>query len=249
MPGRNTWVRRITIAVLIVIVLAIVSYFYWASLGFPQEAKICSEAKNGAEPNCTTHNFFVAVVLSALLWIDKYHDTLIVIGTFLLAGFVTIQISDSRKSSQRQLRAYIAIFDGAIGIHSTNIAGPFELVANINLKNSGQTPGYEFRTNIEAIIDDKDASPFIFPNTSHTSKSIIGAGTMTNLSKSVYIDAKTLNELKNGTKKIFIWGSADYVDAFGKSRYFIFKCNNSSAFYAESNKWSIQPHKSGYEGN
>src|SRR5664280_1995869 len=95
----------------LVLVIALLSIFvgWWASLGYPSEGQVCEWAKDGYQPPCTPHNFIVAVIYNTVLWVDKFHDVLIVFGTFTLAAVVVVQISEGRKSSERQLRAYVHV--------------------------------------------------------------------------------------------------------------------------------------------
>lgn len=59
-----------------------------------------------------------------------------------------------------------------------------------------------------------------------------------------------LADIQAGTKKVFVWGGADYRDIFGSNRTFIFRDTNPDGVNsAVGSIWSLKPHGVGYYAN
>jgi hypothetical protein len=61
-----------------------------------------------------------------------------------------------------------------------------------------------------------------------------------------------LASVRNKTKAIFVWGGADYVDAFKRKRHFIFRMKMAGPEQPLPNGgmgWPLTPHPLGYEAN
>src|SRR5271169_5205946 len=111
----------------------------FSSQGFQIEGHVCPHGYQGDESQCPTHN----ILMIWLLAIDKYHDVLLVIGTFflaggtvLLAGFVGLQLRDTRISSERQLRAYIGVEPRGV----KKFIGEDVFVGHVAIRNYGKIP-------------------------------------------------------------------------------------------------------------
>lgn len=119
----------------------------------------------------------------------------------------------------------------------------------VDLENSGQTPGYEFTTWLKVRIDVPDADPFSdeMPIAKRTGRSIIGPKAKAHISLTHGLSPAELDDLNKGTKKVFVWGGADYMDAFSKARTFKFRSVNGTR--QRDGGWSLQPHPVGYVGN
>jgi hypothetical protein len=186
----------------------------------------------------------------------KVTDILLVLftaGLFVATVFLWLStrdlVEDAKHNSERQLRAYVTVFSGAIQ-PTTHPNGITTISVQVTLRNSGQTPAFKERSFFLAVVDTPDANPFKFPpNLDDRPVSLIGPNVDTNLDVGGTISAADLQEVMNGTKKIFVWGRVEYMDAFGKQRYLVFRDINGAWYGPPSNRWAIQPHNLGYEAN
>lgn len=158
----------------------------------------------------------------------------------------------SEITAERQLRAYVSVISGSIQLVNL-IEGGLGVKVHIELKNSGQTPGYDFSTWIkkpEILLP--DAKPFTEPTpfSERTGTSIIGPNTTVNIEWTIPIDVATAQDVGSGKKKLFVWGGSNFTDAFGQKRFFIFRSVSSTGIFTTAgNVLGIQPHKAGYEAN
>jgi flagellar basal body-associated protein FliL len=182
---------------------------------------------------------------------EKYDKAVVALATvgifaFTLALFVATYLlyEAGERHSERQLRAYITILHGSIVYGQT--AAPDGTVTpgvtiTVELKNSGQTPAYRLVTWLaEPKILEKNAIPW-GPNTLKASKdSILGAGVTTRLHWTMPITDADRVEINNGAKKIFVWGGADYLDAFKQKRTYTFRAaNQHSSVIALGGYWAL----------
>jgi hypothetical protein len=98
-----------------------------------------------------------------------------------------------------------------------------------------------------------DAVPFPAqpkPLSERVNRSIIAPGALAPVvTESAMID---LASVRNKTKAIFVWGGADYVDAFKRKRHFIFRMKMAGPEQPLPNGgmgWPLTPHPLGYEAN
>jgi hypothetical protein len=201
-----------------------------------------------------------------LLEFAEVHDTAIVaLGTVLLAAFTIVLavatvflwratrdlVRDAQDKGERQLRAYVTLDNGAV-IQTVVNNGPRFMVL-VNLKNYGSTPAYDFTTWImQPEILDLSALPFGQPTPlgSRSGQSVIGPQAGATIRWFSTMSPEQLASGRARQKGIFIWGGADYKDAFGNPRKFIFRCTITGE-QTESNGtgWGLSPHKLGYDAN
>jgi hypothetical protein len=201
--------QKLTVAALAVYVTLLWSY---ALLGFPSEGQVCEYAKDGAQPHCTTHNFVVAVFRTTLLWVEHFHESLLVLGTFVLAGVVVIQIRDARKSAERQLRAYVF----AVKIRIEFALGK-EVVATLTVKNTGQTPAYDMVVNasLEYRILPVN-SPISIVSSEEMSRTTLGPDqdVLLAIYSGQLLTADESIAIANDRAIIFVYGQIKYRTAF-----------------------------------
>jgi hypothetical protein len=145
---------------------------------------------------------------------DKIAAVAIVVGAFqffALVATVFVMI----RTSQRQLRAYV-FNDHANLVDFDNVP-----IAQILLKNAGQTPAYKvvawnavrlapFPLNIE-LIGHPDAE---------INRCNLGPGMTFHLTTRLSQLPEPIKEaIREGTKALYVYGRADYVDAFGRRRF------------------------------
>jgi hypothetical protein len=167
--------------------------------------------------------------------------------TGLLALFGFWQVTISRNTAKRQLRAYVVIEGGVVVKATVKDSPGFYL--HIELKNAGLTPGYEFATWHRAQICDLTKPPKFIRTGGLTGQnfSIIGPGSGANLDwYGVFADSD-LAAIRTRSKGIFAWGNADYVDTFGTKRHFTFRCM-MTGHEDHQGRWALTPYK-GYEAN
>ena len=145
------------------------------------------------------------------------------VATFFLVIVVLGQVKDARESSERQLRAYV--FITAAKIHDFGIQSPIK--AQIIIKNSGQTPAYNLVPWIGITIE-------YFPLTAtlqrpgegmKQSRASLGPGTERQLSVTAGrpLTPIEIDDIKAGTKAIYIHGEAIYCDTFKRERFIRFR--------------------------
>lgn len=183
--------------------------------------------------------------MESLLDISIESSTLLMaFFTFALAAFSLWQTLITRRSARQQVRAYIGIQSGRIEI----ISNPTTALIHIELINTGQSPAYNLTTWLMAKVDTPSASPFKeeLAISDRTGRSVCVPGASTHCNTQLDISPDDFQELRNGTKSIFIWGGADYKDSFNKRRYFKLRAIGAADY---TNIWAIRPHKDGYDAN
>jgi hypothetical protein len=205
----------------IVVGFAVVAWllWWWASFGYQTEAYVCEYSKNN-EPHCTQHYFVIAIFRATMLWVEKFHESLLVLGTFILLGVVAIQVRDARKSSERQLRAYICMYGGSITLRQ--LGQQIFLEGYVSLKNFGQTPAYGHSSWIRIDVREAHAAPFAITGNGLTKAIIAPTGEANLPVHHGPVAAQDLLDIRNEAKRIFVWGRSDYIDAFGTPRFFKF---------------------------
>jgi hypothetical protein len=124
------------------------------------------------------------------------------------------------RSSRRQLRAYVSMEAGTARLVNDPNGEPV-LEGYIKLKNFGRTPAFEYRSFVMIKVLNVNAPPF--EETSVASgRGLLGPGAGTDLQVYWRVSEGDLAAIRAGTKRIFVWGEAYYVDAFAKNRYFKF---------------------------
>jgi hypothetical protein len=215
--------RRYKFALLVLVGAYVLFIFWWQSLGFPTQAQVCEYAKEGAIPHCATYGFLAAIVQTTLLWVEKFHDSLLVFGTLVLAVGVVFQIHDARASSERQLRAYIVVMPGGVIRQSRRRNLRFELRPVV--KNTGQTPAYKVRISGHAVV----RSAILGPDEDYSadqfgpSPSIMTLGSgQEMISFSVldhFVSKGDLRSLMRGDRlRLYVYGTVYYEDTFGNER-------------------------------
>jgi len=185
--------------------------------------------------------------------LDILTAILIAVGLLQLFvfGYQALKLRQTVKTmedtAERQLRAYVFITDGNISIDPTT----FRIF--IKLRNSAQTPGYEFSTWLGGGIYRDDDSPFPLdtkPLGERSVASIIGPGETVDIdSRNSSISQEEISAIIDEYLAIFVWGGCDYTDTFGKRWSFVFRMKVSSpAMSAEGGVlvWGLKPAAIGY---
>jgi hypothetical protein len=156
-------------------------------------------------------------------WLMVFTGGLVVVGATQLIAF-SIQarrlkqtIDVMRDTAISQLRAYVSAPKASI----VNLTGKGLSEGHVTLKNSGQTPAYNLMhvggVVLGTIQEDVDASRF----RGNKTVAVLGPGdeyhTTTPAGREL-TDADR-SALRNGAKRIYVYGDIRYTDAFGCERF------------------------------
>ncbi len=170
----------------------------------------------------------LGLVVGDLFGVEGNPDaaTWIAIATLLL-GVVTCLLVwvtfQQYRTAQRQLRAYVMIAHARVDLTLDKDGNGVHVGAQIELNKFGETPGYEFQTwtgiTIGAPADDS------FDEFGEPKQNSIIAPTETMLapSDSFHIPAGDLAAIRSGKQVIYVWGYAQFTDAFDKRLRFVFR--------------------------
>jgi len=157
------------------------------------------------------------------------------------------------RTSQAQTRAYVGI-DGGYMRYVDLVEGGRGFTIHIEIRNYGQTPGYQLTTwSKPPAILPSDSVPFgePVPIADRLGNSIIGPQSNVSLDWTISVSDDQVRALKAGTHKIFVWGGVDFKDAFSAHRHFVFRIINGNAGMLKNpgDATTLQPHKLGYDAN
>jgi hypothetical protein len=182
----------------------------------------------------------------------KITDTLIVAFTALLfLATLALWLSTRRlvigaeETAKHQLRAYVLLDGGAIRTITTD-AGRIMLLIDIKMKNSGQTPAYNFRSwyGVE-ILYPKDAPKYTMGGVETPSP--IGPGGEMDHTLRKEITEGDIVLIRQRKMVVHIWGRYDYTDIFDEPRYFELFLKNGN--WEPPGAWSIIPAEQPSHGN
>jgi hypothetical protein len=189
----------------------------------------------------------------------KITDTLIAFftaGLFIATWYLFLAtrklVRGAEDTAERQLRAYITVHLADITVVNL-IEGGLGFNVHVDLKNSGQTPAYQFSTWIRPPeILPLDAVPFgpATPIQDRAGTSIVGPQSSAHLQWTLAAPPEIREAVSIGERLVFVWGGADYVDAFGKNRHFIFRTTNGVGNYRLLGAaFGLRAHRAGYDAN
>jgi hypothetical protein len=179
----------------------------------------------------------------------KPGEWLLAFATFGLWYATWRLVTGADQTAQRQLRAYVSLVGG--GIAHANVDNQQGYLVQIELKNSGITPGYDFTTWIvPPEVRDLNELPFgpPSPESERTGKSIIAPNTSAWINVYYVWKPGELEAVRKREKGVFVWGGANYKDAFGFPRTFLFRLL-IFGFENSGNGWALTPHRLGYEAD
>lgn len=230
MLSRN---KNLTLLILIIIIFVIALWF-WTSLGFPTQGQVCEEAKN-ATPHCTQHNLAIAILFTTLLWVEKFHDSLLVLFTFILAVYTYRLWKGADETARAQLRAYITVKTKLV----TEQTAREKYIHYIKVTNRGRTPAYK----LMVLSRTKILPHHIDPNMD-TSLSMGENPGISALGPDEFVEhhssaEKRYNPIElqqirsQGAVRLYTYGIVTYLDIFGRKQF-----NRFCAYleYVPSNK-------------
>ncbi len=184
-------------------------------------------------------------------FLHSHHNDLLAAFTIILASatiFLWVATRDlvagAERTAHKQLRAYVSLHKG--GVTPATIDNGSGVFAQVELKNCGLTPAYDFTTAIRVeVIDTSLPAPFVELSPDRPgSRSILGPGVSSQLTCARAIGVNDAHGIREGTKSIYVWGHADYRDGFGKRWRFTFHCINGRP---QADGWGLNPHHQGYD--
>lgn len=170
----------------------------------------------------------------------------------------SLQVRVTRRSAERQLRAYITLSDALVKVTQLENA-LWQVHFTLVFRNHGQTPAYNLSTPAEYALVPSGQKPFDnwVPNDTDFSGSIIGPSVQVTVNQNFIIgEGEELQSLIKAQKQLYIWGRVRYTDAFGAQRFFKYVSRNSGNYQFTKHPnglteylFALEPHEIGYTGN
>lgn len=189
-----------------------------------KRAERSSAVQINCDPNCTADgaDHQGAAISQYLEKIDP-----LTIVTLMLVIVVIVQVRDSRRSSERQLRAYVMIKRVAFERPDTTDGDHQEWPILVVVQNSGGTPAYNVIIKAECYLGDRKPMNeiFVLSEAADVSpQSIIPPGDR---------HVMRLGGLEPGYSKFmaaqrterycYVWGRIDYIDTFSRKHFTTFQ--------------------------
>jgi hypothetical protein len=139
------------------------------------------------------------------------------------------QNNTMKETAERQLRAYL--FPELAASRRVTPAAHF---IKIDIKNSGQTPAYEYQGYIAVGVFTPGQEPATLdlPPEEDFSRGSLGPGCKFELGgREYYMTPEQAADVARGAQSVYIYGNVDYRDAFGQLRFTSFRlCSTGEMF-------------------
>lgn len=153
-------------------------------------------------------------------------------------GLLVWTLRETRKTSRRELRAYLSV--KPLGIRQ--LIGNIKMLGQVQLVNAGQTPAYDVFLRVFAAFDnDKERRAFEIPDDPLSVDRTVQPGHDMIQGSENYISPKHVEAVGF----VYVWGVAYYTDAFGKRRKTCF-CHRYNT--ASRNQDAARRAANGYRG-
>ena len=189
--------------------------------------------QSGNETCATLHEGIARVFV--FLWDHATHDNVSAVATVIIAIFTLTlwratdrlwgagerQLTHLKDSAERQLGAYVGVSEGKIISH--DMGNTF--VAEISIKNSGQTPAYKVTHSISTELRDRlqrPKEPFA-ESPKLPQEWVLMPGFSWMLVKNIAVGGPSGAGAISKQKDIFVWGRVDYEDVFDKPQWLSFR--------------------------
>ncbi|MFD1986541.1 hypothetical protein ACFSOZ_29305 [Mesorhizobium newzealandense] len=218
----------------ILISIAFVLVCWWVLQGSPS-FQSCIQQDQTQVANSQPDDYVSAFVRTAGVYrgclgdfVHDRKDEILVAFTVILA-FSTIflwvatrdLVKGAERTSQSQLRAYVAVPNTDIG----KVSVGEKPLASVRLANFGQTPAYALHHMVEMAIADKGTKTFRLNRRKKSGKTTLNPTESFSV-RSAMTEALTEEQhaaIMNDTKRIFLFGEIHYRDAFWRSRKTFFR--------------------------
>ncbi|MEM8575661.1 MAG: hypothetical protein AAGF48_13620 [Pseudomonadota bacterium] len=201
------------------------------------------------------------------------HTSIFLVAITAVIAYANLRlVRNSQAAHERDLRAYVTMVGGVIDILPDDPEDPepkvFRVQAATELVNQGRTPAYKFRSLplLKVGVIEKPLFDPRPPEPDDINSSIIGAGAgMTASMQSCKITQDELIGIWRGENLIFASLRVEYIDAFGKRRFFLARAiNSNNPQYAQGpsvtkhaavteartiSRWNMTPHRLGYDAD
>jgi hypothetical protein len=185
--------------------------------GSRNDAQVTTAEQHGCSSEQKKHRLDYAIFWAALV---------AAISTLLAAGFTGWQAWIAKDTAERQLRAYVLFKDA-------NLSNWPEVIFIFH--NSGQTPGYNVKSNIEVLVEDPAFEKSIVPLVPQMQGPPIGPGSLSDVRWTMarVVSPAEIADIQQGKRMIFLHGRIEY-DSFGKRHYSNFCAKYSGPFPTHS---------------
>lgn len=147
-------------------------------------------------------------------------------------------VKGADETSKRQLRAYVYVEFGKIEF----LDGGSSIRGEINFKNFGQTPAYDFEAWANIAVFEKNKP--VFNRTKLDTKNfvttVIGPGGTSVVTRVRKITNPEMNAITKGDKRSYMWGKLVYKDAFDNPHEWDFQVEAAPGS-RKGNEWSLAP--------
>jgi hypothetical protein len=130
------------------------------------------------------------------------------------------QLEHLKESAERQLGAYIGVSEGRIVSYDWGNT----FVAEITIKNTGQTPAYQVTHYISATSRDRGTIESFNMPAKKPQKWVMAPSASWKLAQN--IGPINVGTIQQGQREIFVWGHVDYFDVFDKPQWLEFRLRN-----------------------
>jgi hypothetical protein len=218
------------------VILLVVAWVMDGSSSFKQciQEKQQQAADNHPTENLGMVRFEVSIRRDCFVSFVKVHKDEVLAAFTVLLTFATIflwfatgdLVRGAERTAKRELRAYVGI--SSVGIK--NIAANQTPTIEIRFKNFGKTPAYKIRSWTSSVLEFPGAKEKLL----NVDKKWGGTSTLnpddsyTNIhSRNTPLHIEEADAILTDTKRMYVRGSIQYRDAFGKRRwvYFGFETN------------------------
>jgi hypothetical protein len=196
-----------------------------------QRTKTTSALQINCDPNCSTDNANENGNWTISRFASKSLNDPLTVATLLLVLVVLWQVRDGRRSSERQLRAYLMIQDAKFARPNVSGGDNMTWAIHVIFKNFGKTPAYAAVIRLERKLEVDPPVELVLslsnnatvgppqsvpPGHIHT---IVVGGLERGLID--FLEARRSNQV------CFVWGRVDYIDTFGGRHFTTFQmaCN------------------------
>jgi hypothetical protein len=130
-------------------------------------------------------------------------------------------VTTMHDTAERQLRAYIGVHTATI----TQLPNKTSIHVHIEIKNTGQTPGYNVRIwHKIGVFDPPPHIPSFTGSENAESYPMLGVGGCLDLKNTAeHLDQAAMAQVLNGTRPTYAWGKVRYRDAFRIERVYEFR--------------------------
>lgn len=187
--------------------------------------------KNAGGNECPTLHIFL-IELAAVVF-EKLGDphtatavftALLFAATFFLWLATRSLVNDGKQNAERQLRAYLLVTKGEIGVPE---AIPDNTIINLTVRNFGNTPAYSTTIWADMVYDrDPLVGTLVGTRNPKVSTTIFGPGgrQTTSFYKTSLNESQKHAMAHHHGAAIYVFGEIRYTDAFGKKRCTKFRC-------------------------